>query len=301
MTRSSRWRGCLCCTIKGDLQKTLKDAPWRFSRGGERWFDRVIIETTGLADSAPIIHTVMADEHLVETYALAEVITLVDAVNGEGTLDAQHEALKQAAVADTLLVSKTDIADPGALEALKKRLRTINPSARILSIADQSDTLMDLLGGAAFNPELKGEAVLGWLDEEAYADHRHDEHHHHHHDVNRHDDRISSVCITIEEPLCARVFDEWFGLITQLRGVNMLRIKGLINLEGMDKPLVVHGVQHVWHLPAILPQWPSEDLRSRIVFIMRDMEKSELESMLDFVMNRYQSAKIDGSLGAVRA
>ena len=315
--------GCLCCTIKGDLQKTLKDAPWRFSREGERWFDRVIIETTGLADPPPIIHTVTADEHLIETYSLAEVITLVDGVNGDGTLDAQPEALKQAAVADTLLVSKTDIADPGAVEALKKRLRALNPAARILSVAEQSEDLMSLFGGAAFNPELKGEDVLKWLDEEAYHeghhhhhhdhghDHHHDhdhhehdhhdhDHHDHHHDINRHDDRIASVCMTIDQPLAAEVFDEWFGLLTTLKGVNMLRVKGLINLQGMEKPLVVHGVQHIWHPPAMLPEWPSDDKRSRIVFIMRDMEKSDLEQMLTFVMERYESARLDQAEGLLR-
>ncbi|MEL6709720.1 MAG: GTP-binding protein [Pseudomonadota bacterium] len=308
--------GCLCCTIKGDLQKTLKDAPWRFSREGKCWFDRVIIETTGLADPAPIIHTVMADGDLIETYALAEVITLVDGVNGDATIDAQPEALKQAAVADTVLVSKTDIADPGVVAALKQRLRAINPAARILSVADQSDDLMGLFGGAAFNPEMKGEDVLNWLQEEAYSDghhhhhahghshdhdhgdHGHDHHDHdHHHDINRHDDRISSICIMIDEPLAPEIFDEWFGLLTTLKGVNMLRVKGLINLAGMGTPLVVHGVQHIWHPPALLPEWPSDDRRSRIVFIMRDIETSDLQDMLDFVKQRYESAQQDRALG----
>jgi len=308
--------GCLCCTIKGDLQKTLKDAPWRFSREGKCWFDRVIIETTGLADPAPIIHTVMADGDLIETYALAEVITLVDGVNGDATIDAQPEALKQAAVADTVLVSKTDIADPGVVAALKQRLRAINPAARIVSVADQSDDLMGLFGGAAFNPEIKGEDVLKWLQEEAYSDghhhhhahglshdhdhgdHGHDHHDHdHHHDINRHDDRISSICIMIDEPLAPEIFDEWFGLLTTLKGVNMLRVKGLINLAGMGTPLVVHGVQHIWHPPALLPEWPSDDRRSRIVFIMRDIETSDLQDMLDFVKQRYESAQQDRALG----
>ena len=315
--------GCLCCTIKGDLQKTLKDAPTQFARDGKPTFDRIIIETTGLADPAPIIHTVMADADLIDTYKLAEIITLVDGVNGQGTLDVQPEALKQAAVADTLLISKTDIADASAVAAFKKRLRVINPSARIHSVAEQTESLMGLFGGAAFNPELKGEDVLKWLDEEAYGgghhhhhdhghghqhgndhghshDHDHD-HHDHHHDINRHDDRIASVCMTIDEPLAAAVFDEWFGLLSSLKGVNMLRIKGLIHLEGMGSPLVIHGVQHIWHPPAILPEWPSDDHRSRIVFIMRDMEKSDLEAMLNFVMERYQSAKLDRPEGALQS
>ncbi len=161
--------GCLCCTIKGDLQKTLKEAPWRYSRGGERWFDRVIIETTGLADPAPIIHTIMADEKLIETYRLAEVITMVDGVNGAGTLDAQPEALKQAAVADTILISKTDIADADDVQALSSRLKQVNPAATIVA-ALGSPNPAELLGGASFNPDLKSADVREWLDEEAYSD-----------------------------------------------------------------------------------------------------------------------------------
>ncbi len=301
--------GCLCCTIKGDLQKTLKDAPWRYSREGKRWFDRVIIETTGLADPAPIIHTVMADENLISTYRLAEVLTLVDAVNGDATLDIQPEAVKQVAVADTVLLSKTDIAELKAVEAIKGRLRSINPAAPIHDIAERHDDLMSLFGGADFNPVIKGEQVLAWLRQEAYAghDHHHHGHHHghdhnhgHHHDVHRHDDRINSVSLTLDEPLPAEVFDEWFGLLTMLSGVNMLRVKGMIHIKGVDQPLVIHGVQHIWHPPVMLPEWPTEDRRSRIVFILRDMEESDLRKALSFVADRYESAQLSGQPGLVR-
>ncbi|MEO1488697.1 MAG: GTP-binding protein [Pseudomonadota bacterium] len=293
--------GCLCCTIKGNLQKTLKEAPERFAKAGQKGFDRIIIETTGLADPAPIIHTVMADEDLISTYALAEIITLVDGVNGDATLDMQPEALKQVAVADTVLISKTDLAQPAAIARLKSRLRLINQAARIEAVADQRASLMQLFGGASFNPELKGEQVIGWLKEEAYDNGHHHNHHHDHdhghqhdhaHDINRHDDRISSVCLTFDEPLPAEVFDEWFGLLNMLNGENMLRVKGLIHLKGMASPLVIHGVQHVWHPPAILQDWPSDDRRSRIVFIMRDLEESDLRTALGFVMDRYQSAQL---------
>ncbi|MEL6530661.1 MAG: GTP-binding protein [Pseudomonadota bacterium] len=292
--------GCLCCTIKGDLQKTLKDAPWRYSRGGKRWFDRVIIETTGLADPAPIIHTIMADEKLIETYRLAEVITMVDGVNGAGTLDAQHEALKQAAVADTILISKTGIADTDDVKALSLRLEQINPAAEVLAALDSTNPV-ELLGGASFNPDLKSADVREWLDEEAYSDHAHHHHHDHSHshDINRHDERISSVCMTFNEPMPAAVFDEWFGLLTSLNGVNMLRVKGLLHMKEMENPLVIHGVQHVWHPPAILQDWPSDDRRSRIVFIMRDMEESDLRTALGFVTDRYQSAELVGQAGLI--
>ena len=296
--------GCLCCTIKGDLQKTLKEAPERFVRDRKRWFNRVIIETTGLADPAPIIHTVMADGDLVATYRLAQVIALVDAVNGSDTLDMQPEALKQAAMADTLLLSKTDLADGGDVVALKDRLHAINPAASILSTADDIGDPSALLNDAGFNPDLKSEEVIAWLKQEAYDgshdhhrhDHGHDQHHHHghHHDVNRHDDRISSVSLTIDEPLPAEIFDQWFALLSSLNGANMLRVKGLIHLKEMDKPLVIHGVQHIWHPPAVMPEWPSDDRRSRIVFILRDMSESTLQDALQFVTDKYEKAQLQG-------
>ncbi|MEM6909187.1 MAG: GTP-binding protein [Pseudomonadota bacterium] len=302
--------GCLCCTIKSDLQKTLKEVPERFAKIDGVPFARVIIETTGLADPAPIIHTIMADEMLIETYRLAEIIALVDAVNGQSTLDLQPEALKQAAVADTLIISKTDLAEPETVAALSRRLRGINPAAQILRADKMSDNMMALIGGAGFNPALKSEAVKEWLHEEAYHasdhhghahgdGHNHGHHHDHHehthlHDINRHDDRISSVCLTFDEPMPAAVVDEWFGLLTTLNGVNLLRVKGLIHLAEVKQPLVIHGVQHIWHPPAMLPEWPSDDRRSRIVFILRDIEESDLKNALNFVQERYESARLEG-------
>ena len=119
--------GCLCCTIRGDLVKTLREAPSRFAREGKLWFDRVVIETTGLADPTPILHTLMTDAHVARRYRLDGVITTVDAVNGHDTLDKQIESVKQAAVADRLLLTKTDLVEPAALDSLRARLRTFNP------------------------------------------------------------------------------------------------------------------------------------------------------------------------------
>ncbi|MEO1048812.1 MAG: GTP-binding protein, partial [Pseudomonadota bacterium] len=224
--------------------------------------------------------------------------------------------------ADTLLISKTDIADEAQVAALLQRVRSLNPAASISRVADELGDPAALFGNGSFNPEVKTEQVLEWLREEAEADHSHHHHghdhahhhddhthdhghhhdhrhgHDHHHDVNRHDDRITSVSLTFDEPMPAKVFDDWFGLLTQLNGVNMLRVKGLLNLEEMGKPLVIHGVQHIWHPPAILSDWPSDDRRSRIVFILRDMEESDLRNALDFVTERYKSAKLEGELSA---
>jgi len=196
--------GCLCCTIKGDLQKTLRDAPWRFARNGQRWFDRVVIETTGLADPAPIIHTVMADDKLKALYRLDAVVTLVDGVNGNATLDAQVEAVKQVAVADQLLISKTDLAEASDMDRLRSRLRELNPAATTHLLSADQNGMSWLFDGPTFNPDLKVDEVREWLAVEAYDDghhHHHHDHDHHHHDINRHDDRIRSICLTIEEPL----------------------------------------------------------------------------------------------------
>ncbi|GAA0477751.1 GTP-binding protein [Parasphingorhabdus litoris] len=298
--------GCLCCTIKGDLQKTLREAPWRFARAGERWFDRIFIETTGLADPAPIIHTVMADDKLKALYRLDAVLALVDGHNGYDTLDAQIEAMKQVAVADQLLISKTDIATADAVSSLKARVRDLNPAAPIQLLPSDGKNLEQLFEGPAFNPELKHHDVQKWLAAEAYEEehhhhhhHGHDEHHHDHdhdhvHDVNRHDDRIRSVCLTIDTPLPAKIFDSWLEMLVTFNGVNVLRVKGIINLAELDKPIVIHGVQHIWHPPEILEDWPSEDRRSRIVFILRDLEETELRDMLAFVQNKFADTNIEG-------
>jgi len=300
--------GCLCCTIKGDLQKTLIDAPWRFARGGGRWFDRVLIETTGLADPAPIIHTVMADDELKALYRLDAVIALVDGYNGNATLDLQMEAVKQAAVADQLLISKTDIADAAAINGLKTRLGKLNPAAPIYCLPSATADLTSLFEGPTFNPKLKHEEVQSWLAAEAYEkDHQHHRHddsedpghnhshdHDHAHDINRHDDRIRSVCLTIEDPLPAQVFDSWLEMLVMFNGVNVLRVKGIINLAELEKPLVIHGVQHIWHPPEILKNWPSDDRRSRIIFILRDLEETDLRDMLAFVQEKFAKTSIVG-------
>ncbi|WP_443026719.1 CobW family GTP-binding protein [Sphingomonas sp. Leaf21] len=142
--------GCLCCTIRGDLSRTLRDAPWRFAREGRCWFDRVVIETTGLADPAPILHTLMTDPQLETLYRLDAVIATVDAAAGMATLDAQPEAVKQVAVADRLLLTKTDLADPVGQIVIRDRLAALNPAAPLLTVTD---------GGGRFRAALRCRAV----------------------------------------------------------------------------------------------------------------------------------------------
>jgi G3E family GTPase len=283
--------GCLCCTIRGDLLQTLRDAPFRFTLDGKCAFDRVVIETTGLADPAPILHTLMTDHHLQILYRLDGVIATVDAAAGMATLDSQEESVKQAAVADRLLLTKTDIASDAEVGALESRLRLLNPAAPLLRVIDGKVDAKRLFDAGLYNPETKSTDVRRWLNAEAYenthqAAHSHDNAHphvhgpDHHHDVNRHSDRIRAICLTFDEPLNAMAFDRWIGALTNFKGPDLLRVKGIVNIEDLDRPLVLHGVQHILHTPVALDAWPSDDHRTRMVFIVRDMDETELRNLL---------------------
>ena len=285
--------GCLCCTIRGDLLQTLRDAPFRFTQDGKCAFDRVVIETTGLADPAPILHTLMTDYHLQTLYRLDGVIATVDAEAGMATLNSQEESVKQAAVADRLLLTKTDIASESATQAMEARLRALNPGAPILRVIDGEVEAERLFDAGIYSLDSKSPDVQRWLNAEAYEDHAnaghshgnqngHDHAHHDHaHDVNRHDDRIRAICLTFDEPLKDIAFDRWIGILTNIKGPDLLRVKGIVNIEGLDRPLVIHGVQHILHTPVALDAWPSEDRRTRMVFIVRDMDEAELRNLLE--------------------
>ncbi len=285
--------GCLCCTIRGDLAKTLREAPGRFARGGKLWFDRVVIETTGLADPAPILHTLIADPGVAGRYRLDGVIATVDAVNGGDTLDRQIESVKQAAMADRLLITKTDLVDRDTLGALQGRLRDLNPAAPQIIAKNGVVDPARLFDAGLYDPKTKSLDVQNWLKAEAYdAPHEHDDGHKHdhqqeeeghghahdHHDVNRHDAHIKAVCLTIDEPIHSSALDVWFETLFAFRGANFLRTKAIINVVDYDGPVVVHGVQHIFHPAVTLKEWPSEDRRSRIVFITRNIDEAALRN-----------------------
>ncbi len=272
--------GCLCCTVRGDLVNTLRDLMMVRMRGDVPPFERVVVETTGLADPAPILHTLMGDDLTARYYRLDGVITTVDAVNGATTLDDQFESVKQAAVADRLLITKTDLADEAAVTALEKRLAEINPAAPRVRVVDGAVAPDDLFNAGLYDPATKIPDVEKWLKEEAYTDQAaHDHHGHSHdaHDVNRHDDSIRAFCFTHDAPVRLDAVEQWFDLVMLLKGPDLLRVKGIVNVLGIEGPVVIHGVQHVFHPPAVLEAWPSDDRRTRIVFITRDVDRQMLE------------------------
>jgi G3E family GTPase len=281
--------GCLCCTVRGDIVDTLLNLFVGRASGKIPDFVRVVIETTGLADPAPILHTLISDPLVAARYMLDGVVTTVDAVNGAGTLDRQPEAVKQAAVADRLLLTKTDLAAPGAAAALKRRLAALNPGAPVLS-AVQGEVDPALLFNLGFyDPQSKSVDVQRWLRDEAFgAGH---EHGHEHEarpddeqdrgDVNRHDDRIRAFCITRERPISWSALSTWLDALATMRGDDLLRLKAIVALSDRPgEPVVVHGVQHLFHPPVLLPQWPSDDHRTRMVFITRDLPREAIESTL---------------------
>lgn len=270
--------GCLCCTIRGDLVETLRNLFKRRVMREIPPFQRLVIETTGLADPAPILQTLMSDPLLVERFRLDGVIATVDAANGEATLDTQIESVKQAAMADRLLLTKCDLVDQGRIDAIKRRLALLNPAAPILQVDNGKAEPASLFGCGLYDPESKTLDVQRWLKAEAYGQdrghiHGHDAHDQGH-DVNRHDERVRSFCVTYDVPLDWDRLNSWVEMLITLYGQQILRIKGILSIAGEEKPLVIHAVQHVFHPPVELPAWPNDDHRSRIVFIVRDLPES---------------------------
>ncbi|MBX6424323.1 MAG: GTP-binding protein [Variibacter sp.] len=294
--------GCLCCTVRGDLVNALEKL-LRERDNGRVQFRRVMVETTGLADPAPVLHTIMAHPYLVLRFRLDGVVTLVDAVNGMGTLDRHPESVKQAAVADRLVLSKTDLLDAAgrsAKETLVARLRALNPAAPILDAAAGEATADRLLDAGLYDPGTKTPDVRRWLAAERYAEAGHERHHHDHdhadqpHDRNRHDDHIRAFVLSTDEAVPAAAFDMFLELLRAMHGPNLLRLKGIVKLaDAPERPMVVHGVQHVLHPPAALAAWPDEDRRTRLVFITRDIDERAVRGLFDAFLNTAQPDRPD--------
>lgn len=295
--------GCVCCTVRGDLISTLKDLADRRRRGEIPVLDGVVLETTGLADPAPIIHTLMNDPEVLTDYGLGCVVTTVDAVNGSRTLDAHPEAVKQASVADLILFTKSDLAGDGVAATLCERLARINPAARITTVTAGNIAPATFFSAGHFSLQGKSDDVLVWLNAEAVSAHdrhAHGNHDGHHegpfqpgapdaggHDISRHDALIKSYCVTRDQPISWSGFSAWLDMIAAMRGNDLLRVKGIINVaEHPDEPLVIHGVQHIFHPPVKLPFWPSDDRRTRIVFITRNVDRVAIDETLRVFENR---------------
>lgn len=269
--------GCVCCTIRGDLSAALRDLYSRRERGDLPPFRRLVVETTGLADPTPILSTVMHDPVLCHHLRLGTVIATVDAVNGMLHLDRQPESVKQAALADRIVLTKTDIAAPPAVAGLRRRLLRLNPSAPVIESANAAPDPALLLAQDTYDPQSKSAEVNRWFAAEQFAAVAAE---HHHHDVNRHDASIAAFCLTFDAPLDWTAFGIWLSMLLNDRGEDVLRVKGLLNVLGSPTPVVIHGVQHLVHPPVHLDAWPDADRRSRIVFIARNLARETVERSL---------------------
>ncbi len=274
--------GCICCTIRGELVDTLVDLIDRRRGGDIGPFRRIVIETTGLADPAPILHAVMAHPFLLQAVRLDGVIATVDAINGCATLDRHEEAVKQAAVADRIIVTKLDLTAGNQTGArLRSRLEALNPGAEIIDAQDPEFSPLWLFETGLYNPASQTADVDRWLKLKSAAGpetHRH----HVHSGAPHHDDRIRSFSLVHDAPIALTALETFFDVLQSGQGDRLLRMKGIVQLaEDPDRPMVIHAVQNVFHPAGRLPHWPGPDHRSRLVLITMDMDEDYVRRLFD--------------------
>ena len=250
--------GCVCCTIRGELSDAIKGLHSRRARGEIGPFRRLVIESTGLADPLPVMTTITADPVLRHHFRMGSVLTTVDAVNGPDQLARQPESVLQVAVADRLVLTKTDIAEPQTLPLLMDTLRSINPDASLLISAEIVLDADALLGERCVRqpeprPQHKANTAPG------------------------HGASVSSLALIVDHPIDWTLFGLWLTMLLHRHGAQILRVKGLIEVEGVDGPVAIHGVQQLVHVPTHLRDWPDEDRRSKLVFITRDLDPALIE------------------------
>jgi len=266
--------GCLCCAVRGDLEETLRELFVQRRNGQVIDFERVVIETTGLADPAPVMQTLMTDTMLQAQYRLDCVVTLVDAVNGIGQLDTLKEPVKQAALADRIVITKTDLVDEAQVQALIARVRGLNPAVPMKRALNGEIDVPFLIGVGLETARSRMEEVERWMGAEPRDEHGH---------VHRHESDIRTFSLRYEKPFTWATFTQCMEVLTAMRGPDLLRVKGLVNVEGQHGPLVVQSVQHVFHPPIELAEWPSDDRSTRLVFITRGIERAAVASLFDAV------------------
>lgn len=278
--------GCLCCTVRGDLVRALHDLAQRRALGEVPPFERVIVETTGLADPAPILHTLIQDPAIAAAYRLDGVVTTVDAEHGARQLSRHFESVKQAAVADLVVITKADLAAPEALDRLERRLARLAPRARRIVASHGALPATALVGLGLFDPATRTPDVARWLREEAARDAVPDAHAGHVHDPDRHDHAVGSFSLAFDRALPWDAVIQAFEMLTAVVGDGLLRVKAVIDVEGESRPRVLHVVQHQIYPPATLPAWPPEwdapgcGRRSRFVFVTRLVERDYVAGVL---------------------
>jgi G3E family GTPase len=265
--------GCICCSIRDDLKSTLRGLLGRRDRGEIPEFDRVVIETTGMADPGPILYTLLGEPVVRHRFRLGNVITTVDAVNAALHLSRNPESVKQIAAADRLMLTKTDLADPGAATAVREMLVRLNPSAELLDACESEVDPDGLLAPRHFELAARAAGPRPLASEAAPAEHAYLE------ELRRHS-AVASLSLALDEPLDWTAFGIWLSMLLHRHGDDVLRVKGILHVQGMSTPVFINAVQHIVHPPQHLERWPTDDHRSRIVFITRGMDHALLRRSL---------------------
>jgi G3E family GTPase len=264
--------GCICCSIRDDLKSALRGLLSRRERGEIPAFDRIVIETTGLADPGPILYTLLSEPVIRHHFQLGNVITTVDVVNAELHLSRNPEGIKQVAAADRLVLTKSDLAAPGQTDIVCDELARLNPSARIWDAAQEpvdADFLLDVL------PFAPAPGQARYRVENGGARARED-------GANGlHTEAVSSMSLVLDRPMDWTAFGIWLSLLLNRHGDDVLRVKGILCVEGSNTPVWINGVQHIVHPPQHLEAWPTQDHRSRIVFITRGIDQEQLLRSLE--------------------
>lgn len=272
LVQAPRWRmrvidsGCLCGHVHEEVASSLLDLDEKRRKRPDLDYDFVLVEMSGLADPVPVIQMLTADPHVTALYELRTVIVVADGVHGIGHLDANRESVKQAAVADTLVISKADVADATMLDVLASRLASINPGARQFRAVLGDIDPASILDRPGFDIGERSEAARGWLNDASYAATV---------APASADPDISTFTLSYDGEITLPGFVLWMNLLAGFRGAGLLRVKGIVNVEG--KPYAVQAVQTIVSEPVPLPGWPDSDRRSRLVFITRGMNAADIK------------------------
>ena len=263
--------GCVCCAMRDDMKASLLDLHSRRDRGEIPRYERVVLETSGVADPVPIAYTLLADPVLMHHYRLGNVVTVVDAVNALHQLERFEASVKQVALADRLVLSKLDLAGAEASRVLRARLAALNPAAPIVETDSPDLDPVDLLVADPYEADAKAREIEGWQRRlEAGGKGR-----------GSHPEPVDAHCFTFEGTLDWTAFGIWMTMLLHRHGDRVLRIKGLLNVAGVPGPVLVNGVQHLVHPPAHLDAWPNADRRSHLVVILDGLGRDGLERSLD--------------------
>ncbi len=297
--------GCLCCSVKSDLIDTFRDLYIQRNAGTIPFFDRVIIETTGIADPAPVLQIILTNPMIFNHFALDGVVTTVDTINGVSSLDRFPECVKQAAIADRLIITKVDMVENDKqIKILEERLRVLNPAAPIIATTTQDANPSDLFGTGIFDPTTKALDFENWLQADAYENQEvsepagtalaipdkealayYEKYGHSPAEVDHHHDpSINSFVIVKENPISLNTLSMFLEGLTKEAGPDLLRVKGIIHVhERPDQPAVIQGAQQIFHSIDWMDKWPSDDKRTRIVFITRNIDQEYIEETYNLI------------------